>query len=743
MSKTDLSDQSTLDESKISAITSGKFTDIFSVLGLHDNVAGKGLVLRAFLPGALDVSVVDRKNGRVIAKMLQISEDGLFESVMPRRKNRFDYRLKARFADAELEVEDPYRFSSALSADDVYLFGEGTQERTYQWMGARQRTIDGIDGVLFVLWAPSAQRVSVVGEFNHWDGRRHVMRKHPASGIWEIFVPAVANFAHYKYEIVDEQGNLLPLKSDPYARSMQHPPETASRVVYESSYTWADQQWLDERESLQKPDKPIAVYEVHAGSWRRKHEDGNRYLSYREMADELIPYVVEMGFTHLQLMPISEYPFDGSWGYQPIGMFAPSIRFGTPDELRYLIDRCHQHNIGVLVDWVPGHFPTDAHGLGKLDGSCLYEHEDVRKGFHPDWNTLIYNYGRAEVISFLLSNALYWLDEFHIDGLRVDAVASMLYLDYSRKEGEWIPNVHGGRENLEAIDFLKSVNSRVKSNYPGAVMIAEESTAWPGVSQPVEQGGLGFDYKWNMGWMNDTLAYMGRDPVYRQHHHDQMTFGLVYAFSEKFVLPLSHDEVVHGKGSLIEQMPGDDWQKFANLRAYFGFMWGHPGKKLLFMGGEFAQRREWNHDQSLEWHLLEHGSHYGVKALVRDLNRVYKEIPALHELDCDGAGFEWIQSDNYQQSVYAWLRKGTRGESVALVVANLTPEVRSDYRVGVPHPGHYSERLNTDSEGYGGSNVGNWGGLEAESEPCNGQPYSVLITVPPLATLIFEWDGVR
>jgi 1,4-alpha-glucan branching enzyme len=459
------------------------------------------------------------------------------------------------------------------------------------------------------------------------------------------------------------------------------------------------------------------------------------------MADELIPYVVDMGFTHIQLMPISEYPFDGSWGYQPIGMFAPSIRFGTPDELRYLIDRCHQHNIGVLVDWVPGHFPTDAHGLGKFDGSCLYEHEDVRKGFHPDWNTLIYNYGRAEVISFLLSNALYWLDEFHIDGLRVDAVASMLYLDYSRKEGEWIPNVHGGRENLEAIDFLKSVNSRVKSNYPGAVMIAEESTAWPGVSQPVEQGGLGFDYKWNMGWMNDTLAYMGRDPIYRQHHHDQMTFGLVYAFSEKFVLPLSHDEVVHGKGSLIEQMPGDDWQKFANLRAYFGFMWAHPGKKLLFMGGEFAQRSEWNHDQSLEWQLLEHGSHQGVKALVRDLNRVYKAIPALHELDCDGAGFDWIQSDNYQQSVYAWLRKGNRGESVALVVANLTPEVHRGYRVGVPQPGHYSERLNTDSEGYGGSNVGNWGGLEAESHPCNGQPCSVVITVPPLATMIFEWDG--
>lgn len=740
---TELTVKATIDGSQIERIESGTFTDIFSVLGLQQNPAGSGLVIRALLPGAQEAAVVDRRNGRTIARMVHIGSNGLFEAVMPRRKNRFDYRLKVRYADADLIQEDPYCFPPVLSDDDLYLFCEGTQERAYRWMGAHPRRVDGVDGVLFAVWAPAASRVSVVGDFNLWDGRRHVMRKHPAAGVWEVFIPGVEAQALYKYEILDAQGKLLPLKSDPYARSMQHPPETASRVVGDSGFSWSDKSWMKQRAVRQGTDQPISIYEVHAGSWRRNAGEGNRYLSYRELADELIPYVVEMGFTHIQLMPISEYPFDGSWGYQPIGLFAPSIRFGTPDELRYFVDRCHRHQIGVLVDWVPGHFPTDAHGLGRFDGTCLYEHEDLRQGFHPDWNTLIYNYGRSEVLSFLLSNALFWFDQFHIDGLRVDAVASMLYLDYSRQDGEWIPNRDGGRENLEAIEFLKRVNASVARHYPGALMIAEESTAWPGVTAPVEQGGLGFDFKWNMGWMNDTLAYMGRDPLYRQYHHDQVTFGLVYAFSEQFVLPLSHDEVVHGKGSLLARMPGDDWQQFANLRAYLGLMWGHPGKKLLFMGGELAQRGEWNHNQSLDWHLLESPSHAGVRALVRDLNRVYREIPALHRRDGDGEGFEWVQGDNSQQSVFAWLRKSGDGRSLALVVSNMTPEVRHDYRVGVPVAGHYAERINSDSALYGGSDVGNRGGVDAAPADCNGRPFSLSLTLPPLATLVFEWRADR
>ncbi|WP_168014640.1 1,4-alpha-glucan branching protein GlgB [Halomonas salinarum] len=738
----ELTVQATIDASQIDSIESGEFSDIFSVLGLQQNPVGNGLVVRALLPGAQEAAVVDRRNGRTITRMVPIGANGLFEAVMPRRKNRFDYRLKVRYADAEVVQEDPYRFPSMLNDDDLYLFGEGTQERTYRWMGAHPRSVDGIDGVLFVVWAPAASRVSVVGDFNLWDGRRHIMRKHPASGVWEVFIPGVEPQALYKYEILDAQGNLLPLKSDPYALSMQHPPETASRVIGESEFAWSDKTWMMQRAARQGSDQPISIYEVHAGSWRRRAEDGNRYLSYRELADELIPYVLEMGFTHIQLMPISEYPFDGSWGYQPIGLYAPSIRFGAPDDLRYFVDCCHRNEIGVMIDWVPGHFPADVHGLARFDGTALYEHEDLRQGFHPDWNTLIYNYGRNEVLSFLLSNALFWLDQFHIDGLRVDAVASMLYLDYSREDGEWIPNRDGGRENLEAIEFLKRVNASVARHYPGALMIAEESTSWPGVTAPVEQGGLGFDFKWNMGWMNDSLVYMGRDPLYRQYHHDQVTFGLVYAFSERFVLPLSHDEVVHGKGSLLARMPGDEWQQFANLRAYLGLMWGHPGKKLLFMGGELAQRGEWNHNQSLDWYLLEYPGHAGVKALVQDLNRVYRDVPALYRSDCDSEGFEWVQGDNSRQSVFAWLRRSEDGRSLALVVSNMTPEVHYNYRVGVPVEGEYVERINSDSALYGGSNVGNHGGVEAEPEACNGRPFSVALTLPPLATLVLELGGV-
>lgn len=637
------------------------------------------------------------------------------------------------------DEEGDYRFPPCLNDDDLYLFGEGTQERSFQWMGAHPRQLEGVDGVLFVVWAPSAQRVAVVGDFNHWEGHRHVMRLHPASGIWELFVPALPEYCNYKFEVLDANGELLPLKSDPYARSMQHPPETASRVVMDNDHQWGDGQWMLRREDADTHAQPVSIYEVHLASWRRRStQESNRYLSYHELADELVSYVVDMGFTHLQLMPVSEYPFDGSWGYQPIGMYAPSIRFGTPAEFKYFVDRCHQADIGVLLDWVPGHFPTDEHGLGRFDGSCLYEHEDKRQGFHPDWKTLIYNYGRGEVLSYLLSNAMYWLEEFHIDGLRVDAVASMLYLDYSREEGEWIPNKLGGRENLEAVEFLRAVNRRVYFNHPGIMMIAEESTDWPGVSQPADSGGLGFGYKWNMGWMNDTLRYMERDPVHRQHHHNEMTFGTSYAWSENFVLPLSHDEVVHGKRSLLHKMPGDQWQQFANLRAYLGFMWGHPGKKLLFMGGEIAQRNEWNHDGELDWLLLEYAHHRGVQSLVRDLNRAYTTLPALYELDCEGAGFEWVQADNHQTSVFAWLRRDARGSSTVLVVSNLTPQVHLDYRVGVPAPGHYAERVNTDSQAYGGSNVGNLGGLQALEQPCDGQPYCLQLSLPPLATVFFE-----
>ena len=625
--------------------------------------------------------------------------------------------------------------------EDIFLFNEGAAERAYRWLGAHACRLDGKDGVRFAVWAPNASRVSVVGDFNGWDGNRHIMRPIASSGIWEVFVPDAGNHDLYKFEIIDAGGNLLPLKADPYARSMQHPPDNASRVLLEEEFRWSDRQWIETRDSGDLLLRPVSIYEVHAGSWRRKPEHDNRYLSYLELAEELISYVLEMGFTHIELMPISEFPFDGSWGYQPVGLFAPSIRFGTPNELKHFVNECHRHNIGVLLDWVPGHFPTDSHGLGRFDGSCLYEHEDIRRGFHNEWNTLIYNYGRKEVASYLLSSANYWIGEYHMDGLRVDAVASMLYLDYSREEGEWLPNEHGGRENLEAIELLRKINSSVYRNHPGVMMIAEESTAWPGVSQPVDQGGLGFGYKWNMGWMNDTLEYMRRDPIHRKFHHHEMTFGILYAWSEKYLLPLSHDEVVHGKASMLEKMPGDDWQKFANLRAYYGFMWAQPGKKLLFMGGEFGQRREWDHDSSLDWHLLEHASHRGLLQLVRDLNFLYRHTPALYERDTSPEGFQWIQADSSQLSVYAWLRRGER--DILLAASNMTPECHLFYRIGVPESGRYRECLNSDAEVYGGSGQGNGGGVWSQAIPWDGQPHSVVVTLPPLATVLFLHAGSR
>lgn len=730
-----------LDSGKIEALIQGNFEDVFAVLGMHSHPATKGLVVRALIPGATAVDVIADVTNKKVSSLFLIHADGLFEGTMGRRVKPFKYHLNVYFGEHSIRITDPYQFPSQLNSDDLYLFGEGTQEKLYQWMGAHHREVDGIKGVLFVVWAPAARRVSVVGEFNQWDGRRHVMRKHPASGVWEIFIPGLGANLSYKYEIKDQKGKLLPLKSDPYAFAMQTAPETASLTTSDKNYIWQDSTWMSSRDSASDPyRKPVSIYEVHLGSWRRHHDQGNAYLNYRELSEQLISYVLEMGFTHLQLMPVSEFPFDGSWGYQPIGMFAPTSRFGSPDEFKYFVDCCHQNDIALILDWVPGHFPTDEHGIGRFDGSCLYEHEDVRKGFHPDWNTLIYNYGRGEVISYLLSNAMYWLDEFHIDGLRVDAVASMLYLDYSREEGEWIPNRFGGRENLEAIEFFKQLNSRLYFNHPSVMMVAEESTAWPGVSKPVSEGGLGFGFKWNMGWMNDTLRYMERDPIHRKFHHNELTFSLVYAFSENFVLPISHDEVVHGKGSLLDKMPGDEWQKFANLRTFLAFMWTHPGKKLLFMGCEFGQQKEWNHDVSLDWHLLDDARHKGVQILVKDLNATYKSLPALHQLDCDGDGFEWLDADNKDQSVLAYLRKGLEGVSPVLVVVNLTPNVHKDYKLGVPLSGYYRECLNTDSSQYAGTNTGNIGGQHATQKPHNGRPCHLTITLPPLATLIFEWQ---
>ncbi len=625
--------------------------------------------------------------------------------------------------------------SLLLRPEDLYLFSRGEQERAWQFLGANHRTHRGEEGVLFAVWAPSASRVSVVGDFNHWHSDAHLMRRHPGFGVWEIFIPGVQEGQNYKYQIVSAQGVTQPWKADPYARAMQLRPQTASVVPQKAGYAWQDQQWMSARASASPHGAPMLIYEVHAGSWRRHWHDDS-FLSYTELADQLVSYVKDMGFTHIQLMPVSEFPFDGSWGYQPIGLFAPTRRFGSPDELRLLIDRAHQQGIGVLLDWVPAHFPSDEHGLARFDGTCLYEHEDPRKGFHPDWNTLIFNYGRSEVLSYLLSNAMYWLEEFHVDGLRFDAVASMLYLNYSRKDGEWLPNHYGGIENLEAIHLLREVNERAYRNFPGIAMIAEESTAWPGVTDFTSRGGLGFGFKWNLGWMNDSLRYMARDPIHRQYHHTDLTFGLLYAFSESFILALSHDEVVHGKRALLEKMPGDDWQKFANLRAYYGFMWAHPGKKLLFMGAELAQRREWSHDRALDWSLLDVPEHQGVQCLLRDLNKVCASQPALHAADDSSDGFEWIDADAHHASLFAFLRKAPGGADIIAIV-NMTPTLHGEWRVGVPEPGFYRELINTDSHLYGGSGQGNLGGQHAEAVPSHGRPWSLRLNVPPLATVLF------
>ena len=726
------------DDASVEAIVAARHGDPFSVLGMHTH-ANNPVSVRFFWPGAETAKVIEKDTGNEVAALEKIHADGFFAGPVPRRRKPFAYIMECTHGDAVWRMEDPYRFPSMLGELDVYLMAEGRHRRIYERLGAHPRTIDGVDGIAFTVWAPNAQRVSVVGDFNQWDGRRHAMRKRLETGLWELFIPGVPLGSNYKYEIIGIAGRLQPLKADPIAFAQERPPATASLIVGLPAHAWTDGAWLDTRQERQGLGAPLSIYEVHLGSWRRK--DDNRYLTYDDLADQLVGYATDMGFTHLELLPVSEFPFDGSWGYQPIGLFAPTSRFGPPEAFGRFVDRCHTAGLGVFIDWVPAHFPTDAHGLMRFDGTALYEHEDPRLGFHRDWNTLIYNFGRNEVRNFLVANALYWLDRFHIDGLRVDAVASMLYLDYSREAGQWIPNVHGGRENLEAIAFLRELNTITFGDHPGTTTIAEESTAWPQVSRPVDGGGLGFGYKWNMGWMHDTLEYMRHEPVHRKYHHHQMTFGIHYGFSENFVLPLSHDEVVHGKGSLLGKMPGDRWQKFANLRAYFAFMWTHPGKKLLFMGGEFAQEREWNHDQSLDWHLLGDAPHRQMQDLVRDLNRLYRELPALHAKDADASGFEWVAATDDADSVYAFLRYGDAADAPVLVACNFTPVVREGYRLGVPHGGWWKERLNTDAGAYGGSNVGNAGGVLAEPERWQGRPASVSLTLPPLATVILQHAG--
>ncbi|HEX3881385.1 MAG TPA: 1,4-alpha-glucan branching protein GlgB [Stellaceae bacterium] len=717
------------DDGQVAEIVAARHGDPFSFLGMHSE--GGGIVVRAFLPEAEVVQVVDAR-GKIVTEAERVHPEGFFEARIS-RKSPFAYRLRV----GEREFDDIYRFPPVLGDLDLHLLTEGSHLESHRKLGAHPLTLDGVAGVGFAVWAPNARRVSVVGDFNGWDGRRMPMRRRHAGGFWEIFVPGLGAGNRYKYEIVGPDGAVLPLKADPYAEEAERAPGTASIVAAPPRHRWDDAAWMAGRAERNHREAPISIYEVHLGSWRRNLAENGRYLTYRELAEQLVPYVVGLGFTHIELMPITEYPFDGSWGYQPVSLFAPTSRYGSPDDFRGFVDACHQAGLGVWLDWVPGHFPTDAHGLGRFDGTALYEHADPRQGFHHDWNTLIFNYGRREVANFLLSSALYWLAEYHIDGLRVDAVASMLYLDYSRREGEWVANQYGGRENLDAIAFLRRMNELVFGEAEGATTAAEESTAWPMVSRPVYVGGLGFGFKWNMGWMHDTLRYISKDPVHRKFHHNDLTFGLLYAFHENFILPLSHDEMVHGKGSLIARMPGDQWQRFANLRAYLAFMWTHPGKKLLFMGAEFGQEREWNHDFGLDWQLLGDPLHAGASALLGDLNRLYREVPALHVLDCEGDGFRWIDAANGHESVVSYLRRSRDADELAVIVCNFTPVPREDYRIGVPLPGSYAERINTDAASYGGSGVGNLGLVAAEPEPMHGHPYSLRLTLPPLGVLIF------
>jgi 1,4-alpha-glucan branching enzyme len=703
--------------------------DPHRILGAHEADDG-GVVVRAYRPDARAVRI---QPAGVDAELKD--PEGLWEALLPKAKLPLAYELEVEYADGTYTVRDPYAFLPTVGDLDLHLLQQGKLEQLYEKLGAHVLEIDGVAGTAFALWAPNARSVSVVGDFNSWDGRLNPMRSLGSSGIWELFVPGIEEGAAYKFEIRTQDGRLR-IKADPLAFAAEVPPANAS-IVHRSKHEWSDGKWLERRAKGDALREPMSIYEVHLGSWRRNPLEDNRSLNYLELADELSAYVSDLGFTHVELMPIMEHPFAGSWGYQVTGYYAPTSRFGTPDDFRTFVDRMHDNGIGVLLDWVPAHFPRDDWALALFDGTHLYEHADPRRGAHPDWGTLIFNLSRDEVKNFLLANGLYWLKEHHVDGLRVDAVASMLYLDYSRKEGEWLPNEHGGRENLEAVEFLKRMNEIVYSREPGVTTAAEESTAWPGVSQPTYLGGLGFGFKWNMGWMHDTLTYFQKDPVYRRFHHHTLTFSLMYAFSENFILPLSHDEVVHGKRSLLDKMPGDRWQKFANLRSLYAYMWAHPGKKLLFMGGELAEWEEWNYDGSLHWNLLEHPEHQGVQSLVRDLNNAYRAHPALYEVDFDPTGFRWLEANDSTNNVVAFARLDAKGEQPVVCVLNLSPVARYDYRVGMPLCCRWKELVNTDSDYYGGSGVGNLGGVEAEAVPWHDQPFSAFVTLPPLAAVWF------
>jgi 1,4-alpha-glucan branching enzyme len=670
--------------------------------------------------------------------MDKVMEEGFFDVTIPNCSEIFPYMLKKITYDNKMEIfHDSYSFLPTLSELDLYLFNAGDHHRIYEKLGAHFVEINGIGGVQFAVWAPNARSVSVIGDFNNWDRRKHAMRVLGTSGVWEIFVPGLMEGERYKFQVKTRSGFILD-KTDPYATEMEHRPRTASCINFLRNYEWKDRAWMEQRDKSDHLGEPISTYEVHLGSWARVPEDNNRWLTYREMADSLIPYVKKQGFTHIELLPVMEHPFDGSWGYQVTGYFAPTSRYGEPNEFMYFIDQCHQHEIGVILDWVPAHFPRDSHALAGFDGTNLYEHADPRKGEHQDWGTLIFNYGRKEVRNFLISNALFWFEKYHVDGIRIDAVASMLYLDYSRKDGEWIPNEFGGRENLDAINFLKDLNRLIHQYYPGVLTIAEESTAWPGVTTGLEYGGLGFSLKWNMGWMHDILEYFSKDPIHRGYHHNNLTFALLYAFTERFILPLSHDEVVHGKSSLLSKMPGDDWQKFANLRLLYGLMYGFPGKKLLFMGGEFGQRNEWNHDRSLDWHLTQYPPHAGLQQWIMDLNRVYLKESALHQVDFYYSGFEWIDFQDKASSVISFLRKSNDGLDKVVIVCNLTPVPRYDYRIGVSEEGNYREILNSDSLYYTGGNIGNSGEIQAELISHHHRPFSLRLTLPPLAAVFLK-----
>jgi 1,4-alpha-glucan branching enzyme len=697
--------------------------DPHHVLGAHPS--GGGVIVRAFRPDAEALRVLPE--GEEPVELELTHPGGFFEGVVHPDSLPLRYRLEVEYPNGvTVEVDDPYAFMPTIGELDLHLAAQGRHEHLYEKLGAHVREVDGILGTAFAVWAPSARSVSVVGDFNNWDGRLHPMRSLGAAGIWELFVPGVAEGTHYKFELRNQDGGVH-LRADPVAQATEQPPRTAS-VVFESRHHWEDDDWEFERTRTQPLDQPISIYEVHLGSWRQG-------LSYLDAAEQLGAYVRDLGFTHVELMPIMEHPFAGSWGYQVTGFFAPTSRFGSPDDFRAFVDSLHRQGIGVILDWVPAHFPRDEWALARFDGTALYEHDDPRRGAHPDWGTLVFNLGRNEVRNFLLASGLYWLKEHHADGLRVDAVASMLYLDYSRQEGEWLPNPHGGRENLEAVEFLRELNEVVHAREPGVISAAEESTSWPGVSLPTYLGGLGFGFKWNMGWMHDTLEYFANDPVYRQYHHHELTFSMIYAFTENFILPLSHDEVVHGKGSLLRKMPGDRWQQLANLRSLYAYMWAHPGKKLLFMGGELAQEAEWNHDRSLDWHLLDNPEHAGVQSLIRDLNGIYRNEPALYEVDFEPQGFRWLDANDVQRNIVAFARLSKSGERALICICNLSPLPREQYRIGLPHGGRWREALNTDSELYGGSNVGNLGGVDAEDSPWQGQPYSAELTLPPLAVL--------